>query len=153
MIGFRQFLLLLVIVIVAAHRDLPDNAADLPISQLLSLASTALSAGRSASALEIFDHILIRDPSDFATLYKRATIRLATNQLSKAKDGFKEVLRVKEFDQARLQLAKIYAKLGEFDDAKKEVDELLKHSTLKKEGTELVCSFLCRLKLLFNDNR
>lgn len=128
---------------VVAHQDLPENASELPISQLLNLATTALGAARPASALEIYDHILTRDPSDFSTLYKRATMRLAINQLGKAKDGFREVLQVKEFDQARLQLAKIHAKLGEFEDAKKEVDELLRHSSSNKEGIELVChSFL-----------
>lgn len=138
MLAFHHVFYLFLIAVVASQSDLPENAADLPISQLLTLASTAISSGRSAAALEIFDHILVRDPSDFATLYKRATIRLATNQLARAKDGFREVLKVKEFDQARLQLAKIHAKLGEFDDAKVEVNALLKHAPSNKEGLELV---------------
>lgn len=121
-------------------QDLPDNAADLPISHLLSLASSALSAGRSASALEVYDHILQRDKSDVATLYKRATVRLAINQLHKAKEGFKEVLAVKEFGQARLQLARICAKLGEYQEARREVDLFLKTGE-SKEGAELVCRF------------
>ncbi|KAK4693798.1 hypothetical protein P7C70_g8864, partial [Phenoliferia sp. Uapishka_3] len=104
-----------------AAQDLPENAADLPISHLLTLASTALSGGKSHSALSIYEHILERDPTDFATLYKRATVRLATGQLGKAKDGFKAVIDVRDFDQAHLELAKICGKLGEYEEALKEV--------------------------------
>lgn len=111
---------------VALAQELPDDAADLPISHLLGLASTALAGGKSHAALNIYEHILERDPSDFATLYKRATVRLATGQLGKAKDGFHAVLAVREFDQAHLELARICAKLGEYDEAVKEVDTFLK---------------------------
>ena len=113
-----------------AQEALPENAADLPISQLLSLASTALSSGKSASALSIYDYCLERDPSDFATLYKRATVRLATGQWAKAKEGFAEVLRIKEFDQAHVQLAKLHLKLGEFGEAQREVDAFLGMQTV-----------------------
>ena len=127
--------------LLAAASDLPPNASDFPLAQLHTLAATALSAGRSASALEIYDHILTtRSPDDFATLYKRATVRLATGALSKAKDGFHEVLKLKPFDQAHLQLARIHAKLGELDNAKLEVDAFLKMGTKSadKGALELV---------------
>ena len=126
--------------LLATASDLPPNASDFPLSQLHSLAATALSAGRSASALEIYDHILTRSPDDFATLYKRATVRLATGALSKAKDAFHEVLKLKPFDQAHLQLARIHAKLGELDSAKLEVDVFLKMGTnsADKVALELV---------------
>lgn len=117
-------------------QDLPDNAHDLPISHLLTLASTALSSGKSASALSIYDHILERDPTDFSTLYKRATIRLATGQLVKAKDGFRAVLAVRDFDQAHLELARIHAKLGEYAEALAEVDVFLKMHKPKEGGKD-----------------
>ncbi|KAL8276466.1 hypothetical protein RQP46_011116 [Phenoliferia psychrophenolica] len=137
----RLSLLALLVPLLVASQDLPDDAADLPISRLLSLASTALSSGKSHSALSIYEHILERDPTDFATLYKRATVRLATGQLAKAKDGFRAVLEVREFDQAHLELARIHAKLGEYDEGVKEVDTYLKMhkgTTPKdiKEGTD-----------------
>ncbi|ORY91754.1 hypothetical protein BCR35DRAFT_299071 [Leucosporidium creatinivorum] len=133
----RYIVALLALVAVAAAQ-LPDNAADLPIAQLLNIANAALTSGKSASALTIYDYCLERDPSDFATLYKRATVRLATGQWGKAKEGFHEVLAVKEWDQAHLQLAKLHAKLGEFDQAKKEVDTFLEMSkgSDSKEVTE-----------------
>ncbi|GAA5992689.1 hypothetical protein JCM10908_006880 [Rhodotorula pacifica] len=109
---------------------LPDNAADLPLSSLLSLAQDALAQGKSIDALSIYDHCLERDPTDFATLYKRATVRLASGHLARAKDAFKEVLAVREYDLAHLQLARIHARLAEYDEAKAEVDTFLR--TAKK---------------------
>lgn len=133
-----RYIVALLALVAAAAAQLPDNAADLPIAQLLNIANAALTSGKSASALTIYDYCLERDPSDFATLYKRATVRLATGQWGKAKEGFHEVLAVKEWDQAHLQLAKLHAKLGEFEQAKKEVDTFLSMSkgSDSKETTE-----------------
>lgn len=114
-----------------ARASLPDNAADLPLTSLLALAQDALAQGKSHDALSIYDHCLEREPGDFATLYKRASVRLATGQLAKARDGFLDVLKVREYDVVHLQLAKIHAKLAEFADAKRELDTYLK--TAKKE--------------------
>ncbi|GAA5880760.1 hypothetical protein JCM16303_004342 [Sporobolomyces ruberrimus] len=124
-------LLLAVIPLIAA--TLPDNASDLPLSHLLTLAQTALSSGKTSDALSIYDHCLTRDPSDFTTLYKRATVRLASGQYSRAKEGFHEVLQVREYEPARLQLGKIHAKLGEYLKAREELDAYLK-ATKGKDG-------------------
>ncbi|GAA5874872.1 hypothetical protein JCM3774_006551 [Rhodotorula dairenensis] len=105
---------------------LPDNAADLPLATLLSLAQDALAQGKSADALSIYDHCLERDPADFATLYKRATVRLASGHLARAKDAFHEVLAVRDYDLAHLQLARIHAKLAEYDQARAEIDTFLR---------------------------
>ncbi|GAA5956851.1 hypothetical protein JCM21900_006271 [Sporobolomyces salmonicolor] len=117
-------LVLLALPFVAAQ--LPANAADLPLSHLLSLAQTALASGKTSTALSIYDHCLERDRSDFTTLYKRATIRLASGQYGKAKEGFHEVLAVREYEPAHFQLGKIYVKLGEYQEARKELDHYLK---------------------------
>jgi len=124
--------LLLLFAPAALGQDLPDNAADLPISHLLTLASTALASGKTHSALAIYDHCIGRDPSDVTTLFKRATARLAAGQWSRAKEGFGEVLAQREWAEARWQLVKLHAKLGELDDAKREVDVLLKKGADEK---------------------
>ncbi|GAA6012051.1 hypothetical protein JCM8202_003187 [Rhodotorula sphaerocarpa] len=115
----------------AAAGALPDDAASLPLASLLALAQDALAHGKSNDALQIYDHCLERDPADFATLYKRATVRLASGHLTRARDGFHEVLAVREYDQAHLQLARIHAKLAEYDDARGEIDTFLR--TAKKD--------------------
>ncbi|KPV77362.1 uncharacterized protein RHOBADRAFT_51230 [Rhodotorula graminis WP1] len=116
-----------------ARAALPDDAADLPLSHLLQLAQDSLAQGKSIDALDLYDHCLERDPQDFATLYKRATVRLATGHLAKAKDGFHNVLAVRDYDLAHLQLAKIHTKLAEFDDAKAQIDLFL-GSAAKDKG-------------------
>lgn len=124
-----------------AADGLPADASELPISQLLTLASSALSSGKTHSALEIYDHCLSRDPSDVTTLFKRATARLAAGQWARAKEGFGEVLAVREWGEARWQLCKLHAKLGELDEAQKEVEVLLSKSAderLTAQATTLV---------------
>ncbi|GAA5895097.1 hypothetical protein JCM6882_008283 [Rhodosporidiobolus microsporus] len=118
-----------------AGASLPDDASSLPLQQLLSLAQQSLAQGKSYDALALYDHVLERDPQDFATLYKRATVRLATGQLGKAKDGFAEVLSVREYEQAHLQLARIHAKLAEYAEAKNELDTFLR-AAKEKEGLD-----------------
>ena len=136
-------LLLAVLPLIAAQ--LPDNASDLPISHLLSLAQSALSTGKTSDALSIYDYCLERDSTDFSTLYKRATVRLASGQYNRAKEGFHQVLQVREYEPARLQLGKIHAKLGEYGKAREELDRFVKASKGKdgmekelKEANELV---------------
>ncbi|BGO90611.1 hypothetical protein NBRC10512_000175 [Rhodotorula toruloides] len=127
----RALVLVALALAAVARASLPDNAADLPLTSLLALAQDALAQGKSHDALSIYDHCLEREPGDFATLYKRASVRLATGQLAKARDGFLDVLKVREYDVVHLQLAKIHAKLAEYADAKRELDIYLK--TAKKE--------------------
>ncbi|POY74059.1 hypothetical protein BMF94_2871 [Rhodotorula taiwanensis] len=120
----------------ACAAGLPDNAADLPLASLLSLAQDALSQGKSNDALQIYDHCLERDPTDFATLYKRATVRLASGHLARAKDGFRDALAVRDYDLAHLQLAKIHAKLAEYDDARGELDTFLRAAKKDRGKTD-----------------
>lgn len=119
-----------------ARASLPDNAADLPLTSLLALAQDALAQGKSHDALSIYDHCLEREPGDFATLYKRASVRLATGQLAKAREGFLDVLKVREYDVVHLQLAKIHAKLAEYADAKRELDTYLKTARKDKGAAD-----------------
>ena len=133
-----------------AQPGLPSDASSLPISHLISLAQTYLSSGKTLSALEVYDHVLTRDPNDFTTLYKRATVRFGNGQFLKAKEGFQDVLRVREYEPARLALGKIFIKLGEYENAKEELDLVLKSKTTTtnssdlKEAKQLVESDLSR---------
>ncbi|GAA5989370.1 hypothetical protein JCM11641_004202 [Rhodosporidiobolus odoratus] len=125
------FVTLALAALARATSSLPDDPSSLPLTQLLSLAQQSLASGKSQDALLLYDHVLTRDPSDFATLYKRATVRLATGQMGKAKEGFIEVLAVRDYDQAHLQLAKIHAKLADYSEAKKELDVFLRSAKAK----------------------
>jgi len=127
--------LLLLAVLPLVASQLPDNLSDLPISHLLSLAQSALSTGKTTEALSIYDHCLERDSSDFTTLYKRATVRFASGQYNRAKEGFNQVLDVREYEPARLQLGRIHAKLGEYAKAREELDRFIK-AVKGKEASE-----------------
>lgn len=110
---------------------------------LISLATAQISSTNPIDiAIDKLDALLAINPNDFSTLYKKAVIRLSQGSLSKAKDGFKEVLKVREFDQAYLQLAKIYSKLGEFPRGLENVESFLKmgSNAQNAEGLALVSS-------------
>ena len=82
-----------------AQASLDPNIAELPSNQVLARANTLLASGQGSNALELFDHVVARDPSDYLTLYKRATAYLALSQSRKALEDFEAVLRLTEFDQ------------------------------------------------------
>ncbi|KAK4056524.1 hypothetical protein OIO90_002371 [Microbotryomycetes sp. JL221] len=120
----------LLVAVASASIPVPDNYKDLPVQQLLSLAQTALLSGDTQTALTLYDECVERDNSDAATLYKRATVRLALGQWSRAKEGFNEVVNVNnKWHQAYVQLAKLETKLGQLDEALKSVNEYLKLAT------------------------
>ncbi|KAM0788665.1 hypothetical protein ACM66B_002764 [Microbotryomycetes sp. NB124-2] len=122
---------------VAIGGGLPDDAPRLSVQHLLGLAQTALASGDTQSALKIYDHCLEREPDDVATSYKRATVRFALGHYAKAREGFQDVVKLRnEWDQPHLQLAKVNAKLGQLDDALAAADSFLKLTEMAKTSTE-----------------
>lgn len=104
------------------------NADEMPTAKLSEMATRQM-ASDPQSALELFGHVLERTPDDVVTLYKASSVRLSLGQYSKAKDGFAKVLLLKpDQEQARLQLAKLHAKLAEYPEAKKHIKLYLKNS-------------------------
>ncbi|SGZ27612.1 BQ5605_C026g10141 [Microbotryum silenes-dioicae] len=123
----------------ATSGGLPENAASLPAAQLLSLATSALTSGKTATALQVYDHLLERDPNDVATLYKRATVRYALGQWSRAKEGFYDVLeRNDAFDEARVKLGHAMTKLGEYSGAREQVSKLAARQAHAQEAAQLL---------------
>lgn len=99
--------------------------ADLTTSQLIDKANSLLANGLSTKALEWFDLALDRNPDDYLTLYKKATTQMSLGHYNHASLSFQKVLELKDFDKARIQLAKIYLKLGDFDACKSQIDQHL----------------------------
>ncbi|SCV70553.1 BQ2448_3315 [Microbotryum intermedium] len=125
--------------VAASAGGLPENAASLPAAQLLSLATSALTSGKTATALQVYDHLLERDPNDVATLYKRATVRYALGQWSRAKEGFNDVLERNEaFDEARVKLGNALVKLGEYSGAREQVSKLGANHAHAQEAAHLL---------------
>ncbi|KAH7015102.1 hypothetical protein EDB80DRAFT_761304 [Ilyonectria destructans] len=96
-----------------------DIPGDLPVSSLLTSAQTHLSRGETSEALIYYDAALARDPSNYLTLFKRATTYLSLGRTTHATDDFNKVLSLKPgFEGAHLQLAKIRARFADWDGAK-----------------------------------
>ncbi|KAH8645610.1 hypothetical protein BX600DRAFT_390966 [Xylariales sp. PMI_506] len=98
-----------------------DIPADTPISSLLSSAQAHLSKGQTSDALVYYDAAIARDPNDYLTFFKRATTYLSLGRTPQATEDFNKVLALKPgFEGAHLQLAKIRAKVADWEGAKEQ---------------------------------
>lgn len=96
-----------------------DIPSDLPVSSLLTSAQTHLSKGETSEALVYYDAAIARDPNNYLTLFKRATTFLSLGRTTQATDDFTRVLKLKPgFEGAHIQLAKIRAKVADWDGAR-----------------------------------
>ncbi|KAF4976087.1 hypothetical protein FZEAL_7197 [Fusarium zealandicum] len=99
--------------------SLQDVPSDLPVSKLLATAQTHLSRGETSEALVYYDAAIARDPTNYLTLFKRATTYLSIGRNTQATEDFNKVLSLKPgFEGAHLQLARLRAKAGDWDTAK-----------------------------------
>ncbi|RDA93408.1 hypothetical protein CP533_1992 [Ophiocordyceps camponoti-saundersi (nom. inval.)] len=98
-----------------------DIPKDLPASALLASAQTHLANGETNEALVYYDAAIAKDPSNYLTLFKRATTHLSLGRTAHATDDFHKILELEpRFEGAHLQLAKIHAKAARWEDARKE---------------------------------
>ncbi|KAI6748425.1 hypothetical protein HG530_015461 [Fusarium avenaceum] len=106
----------------SAHALSPqDVPADLPVSKLLTTAQSHLSRGETSEALVYYDAAIARDPTNYLSIFKRATTYLSLGRTSQATDDFNKVLSLKPgFEGAHLQLARLRAKAGDWDAAKRQ---------------------------------
>lgn len=121
----KAFLILTTIPLLARlmiSDSMASENADLTTSQLIDKANSLLASGLSTQALELFDLALDRNPDDYLTLYKKATTQMSLGHYNHASTSFQRVLELKDFDKARIQLAKIYLKLGDLDACKSQID-------------------------------
>jgi DnaJ family protein C protein 3 len=94
---------------------------DTPISSLLASANAHLAKGETNDALTYYDVAISRDPNNYLTFFKRATTYLSLGRTAQASQDFDKVLSIKpDFEGALLQRAKIKAKHGDWEAAKKD---------------------------------
>lgn len=103
-----------------SHAALSPEDAALPSSQLAAQAQVLLASGSSLNrVIDIYDHLVSRDALDYLTLFKRATAYMAMSQSKRAIDDLEAVLVLNsDFEQARINLAKLRLKLGDAEAAK-----------------------------------
>ncbi len=98
-----------------------DIPSDVPINQLLTEANQHLAKGETNDALIYYDVAISRDPQNYLTYFKRGATYLQLGRMSQATQDFDKVLQIKPgFEGALVQRARIRAKHGEWDAAKKD---------------------------------
>jgi DnaJ family protein C protein 3 len=98
-----------------------DIASDIPISSLLATASAHLAKGETNDALTYYDVAISRDPQNYLTYFKRGATYLSAGRNAQATQDFDKVLEMKPgFEGALQQRARIKAKAGEWEAAKKD---------------------------------
>lgn len=98
-----------------------DIPTDIPVSSLLTSAQTHLAKGETSEALVYYDVAISKDPTNYLTLFKRATAYLSLGRATQATDDFNKVLKLKPgFEGAHVQLAKIKAKVADWEGARSE---------------------------------
>jgi DnaJ family protein C protein 3 len=98
-----------------------DIPSDIPISQLLQLATTNLASGKGAEALAYYDAAIARDPTNYLTLFKRGAAYLSLGRSAQASRDFDTVLKLKPgFEGALVQRAKIRTRDGDWALAKED---------------------------------
>jgi DnaJ family protein C protein 3 len=99
--------------------DTPDS--NVPVSSLLASADALLAKGDKHGALDHFDAAIQKDPENYLTLFKRGATYLSLGRSSQASADFDAVLTLKpDFEAALLQRARLKAKGGDWDAAKKD---------------------------------
>lgn len=95
--------------------------ADTPISSLLSSANAHLAKGETNDALTYYDVAISRDPNNYLTFFKRGATYLSLGRSAQAEADFDKVLSIRPgFEGALLQRAKIHARNGEWELARKD---------------------------------
>lgn len=104
---------------------------DTPIALLKAAAKEANGRGARHEALNYFDAIISRDPSDYLTIFQRGAIYLSQGRTAQASADFDSVLKLKPgFDGALLQRAKLRARNADWAAAKQD------YLTLGEKGAE-----------------
>jgi DnaJ family protein C protein 3 len=95
--------------------------SDIPISSLLATASAHVAKGETNDALTYYDVAISRDPQNYLTYFKRGATYLSAGRTAQATQDFDKVLEMKPgFEGALQQRAKIKARSGEWEAAKKD---------------------------------
>lgn len=99
-------------------------APDTPLSSLVASAKSLLASGSARDAILYYDAAILRDPSNYLTIFQRGAAYLSLRRNSQALDDFDRVLYLKpDFESALLQRSRLRANsadwAGALDDLEK----------------------------------
>lgn len=102
------------------------NANPSEIEKHLELGKLMMAKGQLQDALTHFHAALEGDPSNYLTLYRRATVYLAQGRAKAALEDLNRVLEIQpDFIQARAQKGNILMKLGRLHEAHIELEKVV----------------------------
>lgn len=111
--------------LVSAASDSPLPDASLPVHTLTETGDTLLASGDKRGALDHFNLAISKDPLNYITIFKRATVYLALNRPKQAQADFDAVLALKpDFRNALVQRVRIKKNKGEWEAAKEDYGKL-----------------------------
>ncbi|KAF9577049.1 hypothetical protein BGW38_007997, partial [Lunasporangiospora selenospora] len=94
--------------------------------QVLDQANNYLLKGEYNLALQSFDAVIERDPSNYLVYFKRATTYLTLGRNNQALADFTTILQLKpDFTHALHQRGALYTKMGEFSKAKEDLQNYI----------------------------
>ncbi|RPA76045.1 TPR-like protein [Ascobolus immersus RN42] len=98
-----------------------NDHSDVPVQTLIDNANVLLAKGDMDGALDHFEAAIKRDPSNYLTIFKRGATYLSLGKQSQAEADFNAVLDLKpDWEAALVQRAKLRARVGDWDAAKKD---------------------------------
>ena len=110
-----------------------DIPTDIPVSQLITSATTELVKGNGQDALTYFDVAITRDPQNYLTIFRRGAAYLQLGKPSQANHDFDRVLALKPgFEGALVQRAKIRSRNGDWSGAGKDYQDAGKNEEIQE---------------------
>ena len=136
MVPLRVFLIFLTVLSVyLADASPADNAADLPVSEILTLATKAQASGSMQDALAYYEIAIDRDPKNYLTFFRRGAAYLSVGRAPQALADFDKVLAIRPgFEGALNQRAKLRARDADWRGAREDYLAAKK----KQDSEELV---------------
>lgn len=115
----------------------PQIPPDTPLSELISSAKTYLASGSPRDALLYFDAAILRDPSNYITIFQRGAAYLSLGRNSQASDDFDRVLKLKpDFENALLQRSRLKARSAHWEEALKDLERAHKKTSTEYQEIE-----------------
>ncbi|EFX71969.1 hypothetical protein DAPPUDRAFT_308628 [Daphnia pulex] len=130
----RQMYSILICLVSIGIIEVHGNANPSEIEKHLELGKLMMAKGQLQDALTHFHAALEGDPSNYLTLYRRATVYLAQGRARAALEDLNRVLEIQpDFIQARAQKGNILMKLGRLHEAHIELEKVLKKEPTNSE--------------------
>ncbi|KAJ5594548.1 uncharacterized protein N7459_000756 [Penicillium hispanicum] len=110
---------------------------DTPLSELISSAKAHLAKGSPRDALVYFDAAILRDPTNYVTVFQRGAAYLSIGKNLQASEDFNRVLELKpDFEGALLQRSRLKTRTAHWKEALEDLERAGKKSSVDYQEIE-----------------